>query len=200
MSAYLGNTANRIISSKRNDVLESTDWLDVARAQAILKTRLSIQSQERCVDLIQQLYKSVIQTHIDGQGFVRNATNTVLNWNDKVDTLSLSFLRRLYIMRYANQTKGDISKLQKWQYDLIDKIILKPDIINIKIFDDSSVNYFWVTILDDATSSLMEYSKDYIDVLSEYGSLNCDFMVFGKNEIDNCQIPENAISINIREL
>ncbi len=199
MSAYLGDASNKIISGKRNAELLITDWIDVKHAQTILKTGLNTQSKERCIELIQHLYKSVVQAHVDGQGFVRNATNIVLSWNSKADTSSLNLLGRLNIMQYARHIKGNLSNLQKWQYDFINRIIMKPDIVTVNIFGDEQVNYFWITILDDDTSAIMEYSKQYIDILSEYGSLNCDFMVFGKNEINNCQIPEDAISIIIKE-
>lgn len=89
-----------------------------------------------------------------------------------------------------------VDRLAPWQRELIQKLCSKKGIIKFCIFKKDEIDSFWVIAKEVSTEFVLECSKEYCDILNKYPDINCDFMVYGKDEICGGMLPPDAIVIN----
>lgn len=203
MSSISGNTLHihEIKKGKRDSVPRSyNDWADVKSAQKIIKTQQATKKQWH--DLSNKLYKSIVQSYVEGNDYLKTASRVVVDWNSEVSEVSsLAISRSLTIMSEVETWQGDLARLKEWQMKLAERIIVKEETIKIYIYKNFGMYYFWVCVDDPSTQTIHEFSKEYINILDRYGNIECDFMVFGRDEIyeDDIPIDGNTVILNVKE-
>ena len=102
-------------------------------------------------------------------------------------------------IRRPSQMYKDHINLKDWQTDLLNRVLDKGDIKRIYVFEKYGVNSFWIITTDSSVKNILNYSKEYTNTLERYQEINCDFMVFSEDEIDEGNIPDDAVIFTMRE-
>jgi len=76
------------------------------------------------------------------------------------------------------------------------RLVKEKETQKVYVFKRYDITYVWV-VVDKAEIDLeRKYSGIFFSMLEKYPSLNCDFLVFGRNEIEHVVIPENAVVVH----
>lgn len=200
MYASFGNTANidTYKANKRDIRPYSFSPVDVKRAQYVLDNNNDVPA-DQWNDLCKRLYKSIIQSSLQGGKHLDNATSVILNWDSKVASRSLLDLRRFIFMEKIHNFNGDISSLSEWQVELIQSLMKDKNVKYIWGFNDSDIDVIWAITEDASTKKVLEYNKLFFNVLDNYPNVNCDFMVYSMEEVTKINVPKLLYSINVWE-
>lgn len=190
-------------NGNENTASRSYGWLgpngSVKETQVIIRNSALSASKEQLQELISALYKSIVKSTMEGQNHIANANIVVSDWNIGVkQSFDASKVRRAFLMFLFKDVRGNIDNLTNWQLDLIQAFIGKPQTEKVCIFQSSGINHFWVVVADTSTSSLLDYSNGYIDILKKYKTINCDFMIFDIDEVEDGLIPNESVILDMR--
>jgi len=187
-----------------NSVPRSQEWIGInaRKAQSIIKTQEASALQWQ--QLSKRLYNSALKSHLTDGDFLLNATRIVVEWDSEVSgPLSLAGLRRIISMSRFGRWQGDIRLLKDWQLDLAEKIANKDETLRIYYFKESGTDNIWVCISNPSTEVIYEYCQQYVDIIRPYlkdnPDIDYDFLVLGEDEINNSEIPEDAIILYVKE-
>lgn len=188
MDAYIGKNIYRN-NNEKVLVPYSTDWSHYNTSLNIIQNEMNDKSKEDCVDLIKKLFNSTVRTAVCGGNFLNNSAKTVIEWKEEVSGDNLECLRNLISMNNIIEN----SNLTKWQKDILSALKSKTKIINIFIFKTYEQYFLWVLAKEPTTEDIFEYSQEYVNVITNFSGINCDFMVFSEDEIEFYNIPNDAM-------
>lgn len=135
--------------------------------------------------LCKEIYKCAVKSSTGSGNFLRDATQIVIDWNYNLPRASFA------------EIKGylDMKMLLTWQKEFVSILQRQEKTLEIHIFTLADSYKVWIVINDPTTEEILKYSELYIDFLHSHSDLYFDFMVFGKDEINNIDLPDNTIKI-----
>lgn len=143
-----------------------------------------IKGQEQLRNVLKRICVNLHDKHNSWSGVFLEIP---VDWREEVEEGSIIRIRR-YIM---------IKNLTAWQNELLKRLWQKEGIIKFYIFENDGVSSFWVIAKEPSTDFVLSCAEEYIDVLGEYAdNMECDFMVFGENEVCEELLPANKIVID----
>lgn len=173
-----GKTCSRSCSINKSRIKE---------AQYVFKSDSEYASGDDWKKLSNSIYKSVVGATLEGCNHLENATQSVLDWYGSIKRTSFVRLRSFEIM----------DGLIDWQEDLIDSLIKESETQKIHFFNLDGIDCVRVIVNNPTTQVILKYSEISLKVLNNYSEIYFDFLVFGKNEIQEDSLPKETITINI---
>lgn len=189
MDAYIANNMNSDKKKEKDFLPYHTNWSHYADAQSIIHYNMEDVNTEECIVLIKKMFSAVATTEICGGNFLNNTAKTVVQWNDEVSKQSLEPIKDMLSMKYINENKN----LNIWQKEILNILKLKPKIRNIYLFKKHENYFLWILADEPSSTDIFEYSQEYVKVMSKLPDTCCDFMVFGEEEAEFYQIPDDAM-------
>ncbi|SHK16186.1 hypothetical protein [Paramaledivibacter caminithermalis] len=188
MKSYFGNNKHNIVYANETftSYYPNINTKDIKMAQKKIG-ELEYTTQKNCIMLCQKLYKSIIESNFTDGKFLFNATQTILNWDEDIKEVSFADLKNV-IRRYDY-----MNKLSNWQKELVDNLKQQKETLNIYIFNNKIMDNIWVTVEEPTTELILKYSEIYMKFLEKNIDIICDFMVFGKDEVDKQKLPKDTV-------
>jgi len=137
-------------------------------------------------DKIYDIFKSYGITTNEGKGiFIKDADH-------KEHLLTPEKLTKIVLSENQISSINSPINITDWQIALLSAIKpLQPKAVYI--FTDHTINHFWITISSPTTVKIHQYSSIYCEIVDQFPEMDCDFLVFGENEVTPNQLPPNAI-------
>lgn len=168
----------------------------VKQAQFVLKNELDNASIEQLKDLIRRMYLSNLKTWAMNGNQLTNASNVVVSWNNVISKIQYAGLRSIALMKTIEAQDENINSMPDIIKELLTKLLEKSETLSIHIFKKYDLYNFWVIADDPSTNIVSQYFDIYIKYIEKSIDKNYDLLVFGKNEINNNELPNDCISLN----
>ncbi len=183
MNAFLGKNQNTDDYKSKRDLFYAP--IAVKNVQHILAQDAQV-DQRQWQLLSQELYKVAVKSSLGAGDFLREATRVVIDWNSNFEKVSFAVIKGYF----------DMKTLLTWQKEFILLLQNQENTSEIYLFKPADDYTIWVIVDNPSTDQILTYSKLYTDFLHQHSELYFEFLVFGEDEINKEDLPDDTVSFS----